>query len=255
MTKTFPFQGAVTQYSVPIPIPVGTGNGSYKLEKLEGFVTGGAGDIFLQIHDAASAAALSTGVSVPIRSVPLQNGNGFLWQYMQDNLTLPPLTNGLLLVLSNTNIVYTTYSGGGTMSLEVSLESWQLEPPTPVSVTGDLTTTLKHLTVWANGSVNTLLKIEAINAIAATTRWIFLFCTDAPSGNGDVPAYQWPISADPAVVTRLNLDFGPNAGFAPTQQQSNGVINTACSLYASTTPNILTLPVADDLCLRTTHNN
>lgn len=255
-SRTFPFQTAVANYQVPVPIP-----STLVLEKLEGYLDGTAA--YLQIHDLL-AANLSSGVSVPIRSLLLVANNGFLWQYMDDNLTLPALANGLLVTLSSTNEVFTTYAGGN-MELSVTLEDWEMETVnkmtaaspntsggTVVSVApttvGDTTTAIKIRTVWSSG-VNELLRATISNSGGGTTTRIMIFSHIPSLGDRPLLGQDYPITAGDS----LTLNFGNNAGFHPTEQTSTYTFNTKCYIAASTTAGTFTSPAGSDITCQATY--
>lgn len=277
MTKTFPFQGQVTSYQVPIPAPAGTGMGSYKLEKLEGYLYTSSVATYIQIHDVSAIANLTSGVSVPIRSMLLQSANGFLWQYIDDNLTLPALANGLLIVLSNTDNVYTTYSGGGSMDLSVSLEDWQIDTlNNTVTTAGSATIHRKSLSIWNDGKYHRLKTLVCTQALAATTTNYIQLLMGPGIANGATPIQEWPFqlgllldtSQNPSVpiagsipaqttndgtTITLSLNFGPNGDYVPENATSANVLNSALTVAASTTSGVLTAPAGNDITILATY--
>jgi len=256
-SRTFPFQTAVANYQVPVPIPA-----TLVLEKFEGYLDGTA-PAYLQIHDLL-AANLSSGVSIPIRSLQLLANTGFLWQYIDDNFTLPALANGLLFTLSSTNEVFTTYAGGN-MELSVTLEDWEMETvnkmtsqsgntqdgtvvPIAPTVVGDLTTLIKSRVIWAGG-INELLKLECSNAVGATTTRIQIFAHIAANNDKPLLGQDYPITAGDT----LTLNFGNNSGFHPMRQTAAYALNTLCVVKASTTAGVLTAPAGNDITVRGTY--
>lgn len=279
MIKEFPMQGQVTSYLVPVPVPAGTGMGSYRIGKIEGYFNQGVNTTaFLQIHDATGTAGLTSGVSIPIRSLLLQGANGFLWQYSNEYLALPPLANGLFFVLSNTDNVYTTYSGGSNVDLQIGIEDWQIDTlSNSLTTAGDTTTLLKSRNIWSdNGTfahnLKTLFVTMAISG--TTTNYIQLFAKNP--GGGAVVVEEWPIALGllqdysqnpsvsignsiPACVTSngttltLSLNFGPNGGYVPFSTDTNGTQHYGCFIRASTTSGTLTLPAGNDVTIQATY--
>jgi hypothetical protein len=225
------------------------------IEKIEGYYAG-TDKAWLQLHDAVTVPANG---ATPLRSLFLGNTvpNGFLWQYSADELCYKNLTNGLIAVLSTTEATLTVATGGDLADMWFGLENWELEQlrgnPT---VLGDTTTTRKLLTVWVNASgPKRLLKIEATNAINATTTRIQVFAVTAPA-NGTIPFWDQPIGVSASVVTPAYWDLGSETGIVPLNQtQANPpVLQVACVIAASTTAGSLTAPAGNDVTIRATFN-
>lgn len=250
-TRTYPIAAAVTNFLIPnigTELAIAPGGG-FVLEKAEGYIYG-ATQSYLQIHDAVSLAALSSGSSVPIRSMMVQAANGFLWQYLNDPLLMKNyFSNGILFVLSSTNAVYTAVVGM-TMDIIVSLEEWQLnEPRTGTTVAGDYTTGVDALQVWAESSgPHKLLTLEIRNRDAADTIYVMLFAQDSPA-LGAVPLMSYKLL--PLTAQIVNFGTGGRAvmsALGSTQAQAAGRIG--CTVAGSSTAESLTAVSGTDLNIR-----
>ena len=254
MTRTFPEQFHINSYLVPLPLAVFPG-GIFVLEKLEGYVVG-AGPAYLQLFDLAATASLASGTTVPFRSMQLQGTDGFLWQYGDDNLLLPELQNGLVIAISSTDSVFTTYAS--TMNLAVSMAEWELQyqpnaTAQAVTTVGDLTSAVNHLSVWNNAAgYHTLLTSYIINGNTSTVAggqdlYLMLFPTDAAPTAGTFAIQSWlipPQNSVSFVNGTLALNFGQNSGTIPraydpkdTTQgiQETGTLLNGCFLQVSKT--------------------
>jgi len=235
--------------------------GIFTLEKLEGYVIG-SGPAYLQLFDLAATASLSSGVTVPFRSMQLQGTDGFLWQYGDDNLVLPELQNGLVIAISSTDNVFTTYAS--TMNLVVSMVEWEMQyTPNPTNqaliTVGDTTTAISSLSVWTNANATAggtqqsrLAFVYVINAITAATQklWLLLYATDTSPAVGTQAIGSFPIPPKVGTVNgQLSLNFGWNSSIIPTQYiptdataniQEAGTVKSGCFLQLSTTPGVYT---------------
>lgn len=252
MLRNFPPQFAVAGsagYQVPLVVP-----GQYNIKTLDGFCNSTAGAIrFLQFHDIAAVGSLTTGVSVPLYSLQVLGQDGFTWQWLEDThlLKFPALVNGLLVILSSTNAVWT--STADTVDIELALEEWEFQTVATTSTAGDTTTARKNLQVWADASgPKSLRKLEITNAQNATTTRIQIFAKDSPSA-GNVPVIDLPIGTSASAVTSLVLDFGNNGGVSPFAQTAAGVQNDGCTVAGSTTAGSLTAPAGNDLTIKATY--
>ena len=210
-----------------------TANFNCALCNIDGYA---AASGWLQFHDLASTASLSSGVTVPMRSY-----------YVSAAGPLPsisesaggPITffNGLCIAFSSTEGVYTAV---GT-SYDVFGEIDEYEIPITslmgtITSAGDRTTTVGALLVWADDGggvkegLHTLLEVVASTDKATPdsfgwSAYLLLFAHSPTAG--DVPIMSFPFSANQTRILRMNM--------IPFEQSPIGTFKNGCYLYGSST--------------------
>lgn len=183
--------------------------GAQDLYRLEGYWKGADG-LYLQVHDAATTAAVATATLV--RSYYLQSAFPFSWSLLNDGLSVK---NGLCIAVSSNAdpIQYTAYGGSATdLSVELDLSATQMVNPAEMSVAGDLTTGTDSLLVWTTGNgPKRLYEVDVVNNTGAVA-YLCVFAK-APS-DGDIPLMNFKL---PATTDLTILRFGESG--LQTQQQ------------------------------------
>jgi hypothetical protein len=114
---------------------------------------------------------------------------------------------------------------------QVTIEDQLSEIPSQ-TITGDLTSAVDNLTVWADpGASHDLIQFTAINNLGVDA-YIMLFAYSP--ANGDTPIQQWKVANGATLTNR----FG--AGEVNIQQSPNYVLKTGCYLVGSSTTQTLT---------------
>lgn len=177
--------------------------GAGEIDRVEGYVTGGASQYFIQFFDNYNVVP-TNGVA-PFYTVQAIGNDGFTWEF-PDTEGNPVFTTGLYVALSSTELTYTAVVDGATFDLELTYET---ELPAGTSVAGDLTTFRNTLQVWAESAgpkkLYELIIVESLGSAC----FIVIQATDAqaafPSKN------IIPLAANATVSYR----FGAGSGFDP----------------------------------------
>lgn len=184
--------------------------GPQDLYKLEGFWNGADG-LYLQIHDSATTAGIST--STLIKSYYLQGAFVYSWSGLNDGISV---ANGLVIAVSTTNVTYTAYGGTVTdLVVECEIGPTKAVNPDTLTVAGDLTTGVNHLLVWNNASGPKKLYQVDVISLQVPPAFLCLFAKDSIVA-GDLPLIITPLVMSSAVQT---FTFG-SAGLVLYQKTS-----------------------------------
>lgn len=208
-----------------------------KIFNLTGVCGGSSGTVYyLQI---LGVAAPSTGVTVPLFSVPINGALPFAFDYNNKGLDTSSmnLLGGPIIAGSNTLPVYVAVSStfevwtsvAGNVDVDVTFEESVVSTPnqTLVALTGPQPT----LAVFTNPNpARRLISLQAVNATGAAA-FLYLFA-EVPTTAGATPIAVWPI----ANSIMINKSFG--TGLACLRQNSTTFAQaTGCYLVGDPNPN------------------
>lgn len=229
MTRTYQVIG-----NVALALEVGT---QPKIFKIEGYINGAANtQYWLQIHNSAFAA-LSSGVSIPLRSLQVIGTDGYTFNFQPTGLTCANLPGVLaatinqnwIIVLSSTDAVYTAVAGGVTCDINCDVEEFELELAGMTTVTGN--TLAGVLQIVADGATFTgnLVYLEATNS-SGFDEYLQIYCQGSLTIGVSLPVRQWFIPNG----TTLKLNFG-SVGSAFHSEDADGTIHNGIVAAASLT--------------------
>lgn len=200
------------------------------IQRIDGYCTGA--NTWLQLFDLTAAPSAN---AVPYKSLQLFGNDGF--SYVFDGQAELMFQNGVYIALSTSEVNYVADASGTKVSGDVTLNNLDHSAvaETSLSTTGDLTTSVDNLTIWAHalGSPKRLVRLDIINGTAAVA-YLMLFCKAAPS-DGDEPVISIPLLQSSAVQVR---HFGPPG--SPMLQTVAGVDYRGMYAFFSTTGGALT---------------
>ena len=201
-----------------------------------------------------STASPSTGVTIPLWSrlaVPASYAsgiNGFSFTYRPGGLDTSTMTDPaggtiatdgtntlpVYVAISSTDNVYTTVAASMQVTIEVEETNLEVANQT---VTGDTTTGVDHLVVFADPNPSKMLvQITAANSAATPSvpMYLMLFAYASPA-TGATPIMQWQFKG----TASLTFNFGRGKAL---MQYTNSpyTLHTGCYLYGSSTTGTFT---------------
>lgn len=204
------------------------------------YIAGAAGQYF-QIFDKATAPV---NADVPLRSFYLPSAGPVNLPSIYQVIGPLNLTLGLGVAISSTEATLTL--GVGTFDVFGDTEEWETQI-SGLTTAGDLTTGVNNLQVWTNANgPQYLYTIEAIMNLGVTT-WLMVLATDIVDGATDPVWTSGPLASSATVVRKFNFGLG---GFWPRRRNSLLALKQACSVYVSTTGNILTSDASNNSKIR-----
>jgi hypothetical protein len=214
---------------------------------LEGFCLGTGGtQYYIQLLGTANPTSTTT---VPLYSLQVVGQNGFSFLYDKQTLQTQNLNTAggstttagsntlpVYAFLSTTDTVYTAPADGAKADLFATVEQGSVDEPNS-TVTGDLTTGVDSLAVYASDPTKRLIQFTAKNNGGADA-YLMLFGL-VPTA-GWTPNQQWLVKAGATLTAR----FGYQGSSIIQGNPTTLVLSYGAYLYGSSTTQLLTATAA-----------